>query len=717
MKIIFTTIFLALTSVFTYGQWNSNTTINNVVCDTAGNQVVLRKSDLLMVKALNNETFIAWQDTRNNASIPDIFVQKLDKDGVRQFDTRGVLVCTNGVNKINPVMIHDGSGGVIIAWNDSRTGNNDPYFQRIDANGNIIYTANGIDVVDHLNPTDKSKIQQFVKLVLVDNAHFVAVWEDSRNFTGTGTARRDMYSSKFKISDGTRAGGTVPNDYRMTTGANNEVSSMLLANGTGGFYAVWQDFTIATAPTFANNSNIHFEQYNTDLAPIHGSAANGINVSGGSSLNRLRPAIARDSAGGVIIAWEDNRLGAANLGNIWATRVNSSGAIVWPSAGAPSSTGVQVTVQPNNESFIKLITDPAGDIMMTWIDEREGIGQKDIYTTKINQNDGVKMWNIIPGCNPSLGQICDSTQEVVNTLQDQPSTGANGSISGGAYSTISDKNGGIIVVWDDAAYTPTDIYAQRFDNNGVRQWSFGGVPVSNADSIQRFPVAVQGTLAAGPDGVIVGFLDGRKITTLATATSVYASYINSLGTLTLLNINNLLLSAAINNNTIDVKWNVNNNIDFNIAHYILQKSTDGIHFTDIATKNVLLSNRYQHNDADPANGVNFYRVKVVYNNGSHKLSNMVNIFYGNNNDGIKIYPNPVIANVNLQVSGLSAGVYAVKVLALDGKQVVSQKLNIQNSTIATLLPTAALAQGTYIIQIIDNNGKTQLSKKFIKAIQ
>lgn len=54
--------------------------------------------------------------------------------------------------------------------------------------------------------------------------------------------------------------------------------------------------------------------------------------------------------------------------------------------------------------------------------------------------------------------------------------------------TISDSNGGIIMVWDDnrnSATTQDDIYAQRLNASGVRKWTLYGISICNNAGVQK----------------------------------------------------------------------------------------------------------------------------------------------------------------------------------------------------------------------------------------
>src|SRR5262245_33635905 len=60
---------------------------------------------------------IAWADNR----IPlnqDIYVQKLNAQGVPQWTTDGVLICNSADNQFRLDICSDGAGGAIVTWSD-----------------------------------------------------------------------------------------------------------------------------------------------------------------------------------------------------------------------------------------------------------------------------------------------------------------------------------------------------------------------------------------------------------------------------------------------------------------------------------------------------------------------------------------------------------------------------------------------------------------------
>ncbi len=67
----------------------------------------------------------------------DIYIQRLDHDGNLLWGLKGSAVCVAENEQFRPVLAPDGSGGVIVAWEDYRanTGSADIYCQRVGASG------------------------------------------------------------------------------------------------------------------------------------------------------------------------------------------------------------------------------------------------------------------------------------------------------------------------------------------------------------------------------------------------------------------------------------------------------------------------------------------------------------------------------------------------------------------------------------------------------
>jgi len=94
-------------------------------------------------------SLITWQDHRSGSKW-DIFAQSLDPQGKPLWPVDGILLSAGPSvpgDAQNPQVAPDGSGGLIVSWQDYRSGKKyDIYAQRVDADGNPLWTAGGFGV-------------------------------------------------------------------------------------------------------------------------------------------------------------------------------------------------------------------------------------------------------------------------------------------------------------------------------------------------------------------------------------------------------------------------------------------------------------------------------------------------------------------------------------------------------------------------------------------
>ena len=86
---------------------------------------------------------VVWED--NRGADTDIYAQRVDQDGNMMWAADGVAICNlAGSNQNSPQLTDDGDGGAIIVWVDWRPGaTSDIYAQRVDADGNMLWAADG----------------------------------------------------------------------------------------------------------------------------------------------------------------------------------------------------------------------------------------------------------------------------------------------------------------------------------------------------------------------------------------------------------------------------------------------------------------------------------------------------------------------------------------------------------------------------------------------
>ncbi len=401
---------------------------------------------------------IAWHDFRSGTSY-DVFAQRIDANGTVVWTADGVPISTGPGAQATPTIVADGAGGAIITWTDDRTCcfNFDIYAQRIDASGAVLWTPNGVALCTAAK-------DQIGPVIVADGAGgAIIVWEDGR-VSGLNT---DVFAQRIN------AAGVVQwatNGVALCTAPNNQYLPKIIADGAGGAIATWTDFRIGGV------SDIFVQRVDASGAALW--TANGVKLSGPSS-SEYSPAIVADGAGGAIVTWQDFRTG---LSDIFAQRVNAAGAPQWtPDGVAITAAGWDVHGQ--------VVSDGAGGAIVTWNlleedDNEVDDYDHDVYAQRVNAS-GAVVWT------PSGTAIA---------------TGVGNQF---ATTIVPDGFGGAVIAWEDSltgTSTNYDIRAQRVNASGAVQWVPGGVAVCTADNEQRRPAM----LADGVGGGIVAWEDFRN---------------------------------------------------------------------------------------------------------------------------------------------------------------------------------------------------------------
>jgi hypothetical protein len=111
----------------------------------------------------------------------------------------------------------------------------------------------------------------------------------------------------------------------------------------------------------------------------------------------------------------------------------------------------------------------------------------------------------------------------------------------------------------------------------------------------------------------------------------------------------LSFTAETKGKAVLLNWSAAKERNFN--YYELESSTDGKTFRKVATIQAD-ENRSSYNyiDAFPANGYNYYRLKMAGKDGSQEYSSIVAVQINDAESTVKIYPNPVTDKLIIQIS-------------------------------------------------------------------
>jgi hypothetical protein len=174
----------------------------------------------------NGGAIIAWEDGRAGAQ--DIYAQRLNAAGEPQWAEHGIPVCNASQNQISPYIVSDGADGAIVVWEDLRDGTPDIYAQRINASGEMLWTANGV-------PVSAAPNEQNAPVAISDRAGGIIItWWDYRS-----DAFGDIFAQRLN-----GAGWPMwkKEGVPVSTASSYQMTPVLATDGNEGAIIVWEDF-------------------------------------------------------------------------------------------------------------------------------------------------------------------------------------------------------------------------------------------------------------------------------------------------------------------------------------------------------------------------------------------------------------------------------------------------------------------------------------------
>ncbi len=157
----------------------------------------------------------------------------------------------------------------------------------------------------------------------------------------------------------------------------------------------------------------------------------------------------------------------------------------------------------------------------------------------------------------------------------------------------------------------------------------------------------------------------------------------------------------------------------NNNYFEIERSSGGSTFTTIARVVSQNSNstqplNYSAVDNNPLDGISYYRLKQVDNDGKYTYSSIVisRCDNGAASPVVSVYPNPATNNLTVDIKGLpgnkSLMIYDVIGQEMTDKHIISEDENLQE-----VINISAFAKATYILRI-DVGGKLYQIIKFVK---
>jgi FlgD Ig-like domain len=331
--------------------WTAN---GNLVCSAANDQ-----TNLIMAPDGGGGMFIVWQDDR--AGNADLYATRLTSAGsvAAGWPANGYAVCTAAGDQKLPVIAPDGAGGFYLAWEDYRVpgGESDLYLQRVTGSATLAagWPANGLAVCALAH-------SQGFPCMIAGTSGAIVAWQDERSGTST-----DVYVQRVS---GAAAPQWTANGVALCTAAGHQMFPTIASDGADGAIVAWQD---------ARNGNTDIDAQRIGSAGTPLWAAGGVPVCGATD-DQLTPRIVADAGGGAIVEWDDDR---DFNSDVYTQRLNASGVAQW------GADGVALCTDLSEQYSAAIVADGMGGAIVTWTDYRGGGG--DLYAQRINAS-GATQW-------------------------------------------------------------------------------------------------------------------------------------------------------------------------------------------------------------------------------------------------------------------------------------------------------------------------------------
>lgn len=168
---------------------------------------------------------------------------------------------------------------------------------------------------------------------------------------------------------------------------------------------------------------------------------------------------------------------------------------------------------------------------------------------------------------------------------------------------------------------------------------------------------------------------------------------------------------------VKVTWSTS--MEYNCSKYNVERSTDGIVFTTVATRagSGNSTSPLQYSIDDDISAVNapivYYRLNQVDTKGKNSLSKIVSIKLKKANGDFTVSPNPFSSSVNINIEWGKNETTILKVYSVNGTEVIAKNIKmVKGNNLITLSELAQVLPGGYVIQFISDSGK--MIKQIIK---
>ena len=645
--LLLTTLLVA--SVCSYAQWSSNPAVNTPVATKLNSE-----SQVASVADGSGGVFTAWAE--KSGSLYTIYVQRLSSAGIKLWGVDGLKVSDTPDITQFPMLASDGNGGVVVGWTESKVnefGKDKIYTQRLSANGDRMWGANGVAV----SATESIK---FLTSILSDaSGNVVLSWADF------GTMSAKVYVQKLNSN------GIAQWNANGLAVADGEGSHFgyILDDPTGGYIVLWEELIEGIEN---DASKVYWQKLNADgsrKTPTNTLLYDFPESTSTKSIN----GIVSDGNGGLYLALVEEQAAAAKL-YLQHIAANASKSFASTPFGIEVDAAIGEVVSAGTVMLnyqVIMGADNDGGVIIGWTDIRSAV--TGFYAQRYN-SAGTKQWGA-----SDLQLISGAVQ--VN----------------GDFGFVKNSANDFVFLLTKADQTNNSLYyAHKVNSAGALQYSANGVAVATSASVKS------GYLVPTGNMVVATWSDTRAG---AGNEDVYAQSIFPSGVLP---VDFTDFKLSYQDGKVLLNWSTAS--ETNNSHYLVERSENGKDFLAIGSvKGAGTStarNYYSFTDANTGlvTGTLYYRIKQVDNDGGFDYSEVKSILVTslNNAAAITFYPNPVqnelkvsLNNPNEVINGFSIHDYSGRKISIAVTSGSSGNAQIDLRTLQT---------GNYVISVSTTSG-------------
>jgi hypothetical protein len=162
--------------------------------------------------------------------------------------------------------------------------------------------------------------------------------------------------------------------------------------------------------------------------------------------------------------------------------------------------------------------------------------------------------------------------------------------------------------------------------------------------------------------------------------------------------------ALQNNATALLNWKTTNEI--NTSRFIVERSTDAVHFSPIGTVaasgNTSYDVNYSFKDADVANQSSqnvFYRLKMIDIDAAYTYSNVVRILLPGTKGILTLSPNPAADDIKASIVSAAECNATWQIIDIAGRLVMQNAVLLKKGENEVKINLKSLTSGTYYLKI------------------